>query len=713
MPDLRARETHFPAGLRWRQGDRDHTNCLNKTLIQRFGQYKVPSARSKLLILTGLTKTLSMKRIVYSLLLVLGATGLRAQDADPVLFTVAGKPVQLSEFEYIYKKNNGKDADYSRKSLEDYLNLYTKFKLKVQAARDMKVDTIPALIKELEGYRQQLTTSYLNDKEVTDKLAREVYERQKKDLLISHILFSLSPNAAGQDTAKAYNMAANAIRMIGSGMKWEDAAKNSNDLNSSQKGGRLGWFTSMFPDGFYALENAAYTLQPGKVYPVPVRTRLGYHVLRLDAERPAYRRMELAHVFVRKSSRSSADPVAKMRIDSLYALIRAGQPFEDLARMASDDKNSAEQGGVIGYIGINQFEPAFEDAAFALATDGEVSAPVESAIGWHILKRLRKDDELPYERAKRKIQADIQRDERFTIAQAALVQRIKAEAGYRENAATLEYFTSSVDTLFYTYKWRPSENLRDDALFSLGDKEFRLNEFAEFVRNNTRLRMQGGENKEVANTLRTMLGEFSNQKCLQLEEGKLEDKYADFKALMREYREGILLFEATKYMVWDRASEDTAGLRVFHEKNRGKYRWDERASILTVHIDTTDKTLADAIFKHLRKHSIESAFEKFDKDKKFLSFQRTVVEKKNPDAYKGLSFTKGATTDVALTQDLTGYNFRKVESILPAGLKTLDEARGYIIADYQDHLEAMWVDELRSKYTVTLNEQVFTSLIRG
>ena len=228
-------------------------------------------------------------RSIYLLFFISLAVAGIGQSKDPVLFTIAGQPVLVSEFDYIYNKNNGKDADYSKKSLTDYLNLYTKFKLKVQAARDMHVDTIPALIKELEGYRQQLTSNYLNDKEVTDRLAREVYERQKKDLLLNHILFSLSPNATGADTMQAYNQAANAIRMIKTGMKWEDVTKMSNDLNSAQKSGRLGWFTAMFPDGFYDLENAAYATAPGQIYPIPIRTRLGYHVLRVEAERPAYR----------------------------------------------------------------------------------------------------------------------------------------------------------------------------------------------------------------------------------------------------------------------------------------------------------------------------------------------------------------------------------------------------------------------------------------
>ncbi len=651
-------------------------------------------------------------RSTLLLVLTLVFGSLLAQQNDPVLFTVAGKPILLSEFEYIYNKNNGKDADYSLKSLTDYLNLYTKFKLKVQAARDMKVDTIPALIKELEGYRQQLTTSYLNDKEVVDKLAREVYERQKKDLLINHILFSLSPNAQGEDTLKSYNLAANAIRMLGTGMKWSDAAKMSNDLNSAQKNGRLGWFSSMFPEGFYKLENAAYSLKPGEVYSKPIRTRLGYHVLQLEAERPAYRRMEAAHIFIKKSSRGNPDIIAQAKADSIYKKLVEGQNFEELARVLSDDKTSAVQGGSIGYIGINQFEPAFEEAAFKLDKDGAISKPVESSIGWHIIKRLHKDDELPYERAKRKIQVDIQRDERFSIAQSSLIEKIKMESGYKENEAVLKSFAAKMDTNFYTYKWKLPEDLKDEALFTLGKEEFGLAEFAEFVKNNTRLRLQGGENKEVLSTLRNMLKEYSSQKCLHFEEGKLEDKYPDFKALMREYREGILLFEATKNVVWDRASEDTTGLRAFYDKNKDKYRWDERAVILTISIDTTDKKLADNIFKFCKKSGIDATFAKFDPAKKFISYQKAIVEKKTPDAYKGLTFAKGASTDLKLDHDLTSYNFRLITELLPAGHKSLEEARGYVIADYQDHLEMLWVDELRNKYPVNVNQDVFNKLLK-
>lgn len=481
-------------------------------------------------LLINFDRSLKLKfdmRLLYVLIFLNLSDALIGQGKDPVLFTVAGQPVYVSEFDYIYNKNNGKDADYTKKSLADYLNLYIKFKLKVKAAREMQVDTIPALIKELEGYRQQLTTNYLNDKEVTDRLAREVYDRQKKDLLLSHILFSLSPNAVSEDTMQAYNQAANAIRMIKTGMKWEEITKMSNDLNSAQKAGRLGWFTSMFPDGFYNLENAAYSLKAGEVYQSPIRTRLGYHVLRVDADRTAFRRMEAAHILIKKAAIGNQDYMAKTRADSIYKKINEGQSFEELARVVSEDKTTAAQGGNIGYFGINQFEPSFEEAAFKINKDGEVSKPIESSIGWHVIKRLRKDDEIPYDRAKRKIQVDIQRDQRFNIAQSTFIQKIKLEAGYKDNKDVLKSFSAQMDTNFFTYKWRTPDNLKDETLFKLGKKEFSTTEFAEYVKTNTRQRLQGSDSKDILATLIIMLDEFSSQKCLQLEENKLEEKYAD------------------------------------------------------------------------------------------------------------------------------------------------------------------------------------------
>lgn len=646
----------------------------------------------------------------FTLLLCL-PTFVFAQKADPVLFTVAGMPVHVSEFEYIYNKNNGTDANYSQKSLENYLMLYTKFKLKVQAAKDMRLDTIPALIKELEGYRQQLTSNYLNDKEVTDRLAREVYERQKKDILISHILINLNNNPTPADTLKAFNQAMEVYNKLKSGMSFNDAARSfSNDVNSSRSGGQLGWFTSMLPDGFYGLENEAYNISGP--FSKPIRSRLGYHILKLENERPARRRMEAAHILIKKKVKGTPDAEAKMKADSLYQRIKDGGSFEEFARLYSEDKTSSNQGGNIGYFGINQFEQSFEDAAHALKSNNDISKPVETSIGYHIIKRLNKEEELPYDRAKRKIQADITRDSRFALAQATLIEKIKSEAKFNYNQEAFNRIANTIDSNFFTYKWKVPENLVKEKLGSLGKFDFTTDQFMDHVKSNTRLRLQGAEENNVKNTLKNLFDDFISQRCLQYEEGRLEDKYPDFKSLMREYREGILLFEATKNVVWDKASEDTVGLKHFFEKNKGNYQWDQRAVILSVNIDTTNKAIAEKIYKKHKKANIDKLISKFDKNKSFLSYQKNVVEKKSTDSYVGLSFIKGFMTPLEQDKITENFHYRKVESILPAGQKSLDDARGYIIADYQEYLESLWIDELKAKYKVELDEAVFKSLVR-
>ncbi|MEO6191173.1 MAG: peptidylprolyl isomerase [Saprospiraceae bacterium] len=635
-----------------------------------------------------------------------------AQKLDPTLFTINQNPIKVSEFEYIYNKNNGKDANYTKSSLDEYLNLYIKFKLKVQAARDMKLDTIPSLIKELEGYRQQLTTNYLNDKEVVDKLAREVYDRQKKDVLIGHILISLAQSASPSDTLKAYNKAMEAYNLVKSSNDFKGAAKKySEDKGSAQQGGYLGWFTAMLPDGFYSFESKVYNMKNGEVS-MPFRTKLGYQIIQLIDSRPARRKMEAAHILIRKGMKSKPDEVARQRADSIYSAIKGGASFEELARVYSQDNTSNLIGGNIGFFGINQFESSFEDVAFGIPTDGEIAKPIETSIGWHIIKRLRKEEELPYERAKRKIQADITRDSRFKQAQGSLIEKIKDEAGYKEDKLALDRLASKMDTSFFTYKWIAPENITNETVAVLGKNNINSVEFLDFIKTNSRLRVQGADDKNVKNTLKSMLSEFVSQKCLQYEESRLEDKYPDFKALMREYREGILLFEATKNVVWDRASDDTTGLKLFYEKNKDNYRWDERAVIQTVTIDTVNEKLANKIYAYAQKKGISKAINKFDSKKNFISFQKNVVEKKNQESYQGLQFTKNYTTPLLRSSTNQSFSFKTIDDILPKAFKSIDEARGFIIADYQDYLEAIWINELKNKYKVEINHEALTNMVK-
>ncbi|MCC6816777.1 MAG: peptidylprolyl isomerase [Saprospiraceae bacterium] len=653
-----------------------------------------------------------MLRGILALLILNFTTEYLISQVEPVIFSIDGKPVGVSEFEYIYNKNNGKEANYSKASLDEYLNLYIKFKLKVQAAKDMKLDTIPALIKELDGYRQQLTTNYLNDKEVVDKLAREVYERQKVDLKISHILISTNNSNIPSDTLTAYNKAMEVYKNLQATKDFQATAKKySEDKNTAQQGGALGWFTAMLPDGFYNLENAIYSLKVGE-YTLPIRTRIGYQIVQLNSMRNARRKMEVAHILIRKSLKGKIDEIARMRADSLYNAIKSGSSFEELARLFSNDNTTNMTGGNIGYISIGQLESNFEDAAFSIPADGEISKPIETNIGWHIIKRLKKEEEIPYERAKRKIQSDINRDSRFKQAQSSLIEKIKMEAGYKENQLALDRMAMKLDSTYFTYKWIAPENIGTEPVATLAKSSINAQEFLDYLKSNPRQRVQGAEDKNIKLSLKNLLGDFVSQKCLQYEENRLEDKYPDFKALMREYREGILLFEATKNVVWDRASDDTVGLKLFYKKNKMNYIWDDRIVVHTINIDTSNEKLVNKIYKTIQKKGINKAIDKYDSKKQFISYQKNTIEKKNEEAYTGLKFEKGFTTALSKDPATNSFYFKRVEDLLPKTNKTIDEARGFIIADYQEYLESIWINDLKNKYKVEINQETLSKLVK-
>ena len=465
-------------------------------------------------------------------------------QSDPVLFTVDGKPVNVSEFNYIYSKTNGAKADFSKASVMEYLDLYTRFKMKVAKAKEMQLDTIPALIEELSGYRRQLADSYLTDREVSDKLVKEVYDRMLKDIKVSHILIKID----NKDTLKAYNSINEAQMRLAKGDKFEDVAKAlSQDETSKDNGGLIGYLTAMLPEGFYAFETAIYTTPVGKTSGI-VRSPMGYHIIKVNGERPARGEVEVAHILIRTKRDGLEQPDAKDRIEKIYADLKGGKSFEELATRYTEDQNSQAKAGYLGFFGIGRYELGFEDAAFALAKDGDITEPYASSIGWHIIKRISKKDIESYDAIKSRLKARIQRDPRFELAREAMVERIKKEANFTEGVAVRDKFIASLDSTFLTYAYRVPETPSSEKLLSfdgttttVGDWAYWLGESA-----NKRINYSMPYNNKVSEVAKKLYSEFVVEKALGYEETQLDKKYPDFKNLMREYEEGILLFEAIK-----------------------------------------------------------------------------------------------------------------------------------------------------------------------
>ncbi len=666
-----------------------------------------------------------LKAFTLSVVLAGSIVAAKAQT-DPVLFTVGKTPVTVSEFRYIYTKTNQQKASFTEASLREYLDLYTKFKLKVNRAHDMRLDTVPSLRDELEGYRKQLANSYLIDRTIVDQLVHEAYDRSKEDINISHILAQMPANPSPADTLTAYRKAFAAMNRLKAGEPFEKVAKDgSEDSGTKDNGGKVGWFTALQLPGFYGLESAAYNTPKGSISGI-VRSPLGYHVLKINDRRKAVGEVKASHILVRikKDFTQGEKDTAKLRINQLYTRL-SQEKFEDVAEKYSEDKITASKGGDVGRFGINKFETAFEDAAFSLSKNGDYSKPFESSLGWHIIKRVERFDIPSYDEIKAEYTGRVKRDSRFERAQETFVAKVKAENNYTENAVNKDAFMNGLTKEFLTYQWKTelSASEKEKQLFSIGDKKHNLGEFVTFLERSASARGRRGETAKISTVFDELFAKFVQQKCLEFEEGLLDKKYPEFRSLMREYEEGILLFEATKRMVWDKASEDSTGLKAFYAENKGKYMWGQRVRTIKYNINSEDPKIIEKVHTLAAKSDPKRVLEKINgnmkpvknKDGKteappmLVTYEEALVEKgKNPaiDAMKWEKGVRGADSKAGTTT-----SFTQVQEVVAPMPKTLKEARGYVVAEYQDFLEKKWLEDLKNAYPIKIDESNFKSLI--
>jgi len=628
---------------------------------------------------------------------------LRAQSSDEVLMKVGSSDIKVSEFKYIYEKNNGGSADYSSNSVNEYLDLYTKFKLKVEKARELKLDTISALKSELEGYRKQLASSYLIDKEVTEYLLMELYDRMKTDVAFSHLFIPIAENSTYAVREEGKAKIKDLKLKLAAGQKFEDLAQQfSQDKTTSNKGGEMGYFTAKLPAGFYDLESALYNTKVGETSDI-IESKIGYHIIKVTDKRPARGSIEVAHILL--------DPENKALSDSIYSALKSGANFESLVTKYSKDKNSVKNSGKLPPFGINMFDKIFEDAAFKINENGAYAAPILTKSGWHIIKRLAKPNMDTYELFVKRNKAQIGKDPRFDSAKTKLISDIKKSSGFVENLKELERFTENLDEEFYSFKWSPNEDTPVKQLFAIGgDNIYSVKNFADYCKKNTKTRLKYDKTKPLIETVEELYNEYVNETVMAYEEKSLEVKYPDFKSLMREYEEGILLFEATKINVWDKANQDTVGLKAFFNTRPNVYMWDEKAEVLEFSIQTTDKKLADKIYGYASKNGVEKVEKKFNKKAKVVSVNKNDYEK-DAKEIAGLEWKVNAKSALDFNNKDV-YTFKKINLIVAPSPKTLSEAKGYVVADYQDHLEKEWLAELKRDYVVNINNEVLQKMIK-
>lgn len=628
---------------------------------------------------------------------------------DPVLLTVAGDNIPRSEFDRVFRKNNNKDSTYDEKAVREYLDLYINYKLKVKEAEAQKLDTSETFINELSGYRKQLAQPYLTDKEVSENLIREAYERLKKDVHASHILIKVAPDALPRDTVAAYNRILKIREMIMKGADFSKMARDSSeDPSAKENNGDLGYFTGM--QMVYPFETAAFNTKAGQVT-APLRTRFGYHLIKVIDSRPAQGEIHVAHIMVKlpKDASDSTVKAAKARIDEAYTKLKNGIPFDSLVSKYSDDKSSAKKGGEIAWFGTGRMVPEFEKAAFSLKKDGDYSVPVKTNYGWHIIKRLEKREVPSFEEKKGELKQAIMKDSRNDMSKTSMVNKIKTDYQFKEFPKNKTEFIQSLDTNLLNGEWDLNKaDKLNKSLFTLNDggnvKTYTQQDFAKYVsthqskRTNTSPQMIGNE----------LYNSFVTETMLAYEETKLDSKYPDFSNLMKEYRDGILLFDLTDQMVWSKAVKDTNGLKEYHVKNNKNYMWPSRAEAV-IYTFSNDAVAAD-FHKQLKKgkYAVDTIIARINRTTPgSITLKQGKFAKGDNEYVDKTPWAKGFGNDLMKENQVI---LVEIKDVLPPQPKSLDEAKGLITADYQSYLEKSWIQELRSKYPVKVNEEVLQTM---
>ncbi len=632
---------------------------------------------------------------------------------DPILMTINDIPVTKSEFERIYYKNN-KDSVSDEKAIRDYMELFINFKLKVLEAKNLKLDTLPTFKQELQSYRKQLSAPYFVDKETEEKLLLEAYERKKWRIRTSHILIKVSETASPADTLSAYNKAMEIKKRIDKGEDFASLAKEfSQDDASKINGGDIGYltvFTTVLP-----YENTAYKLKVGEVSN-PVRSQYGYHIIKVTDRKENLGDVKVAHimVLVPRDAQEDDEKKAEAKIQEIYQKLQNGEDFAKLAVEYSDDKASGKRGGELPWFGTGRMVPEFETVSFE-TNIGEFSKPFRTAFGWHIVKKLETRPLGTFESEKNDLANKIAKDPRAQESKKNLIENLKKDYNYTFYSKNLDEIIKYVDTTLYTGNFKvPTTVKLNKPIFSLKDSTYTQQKFVEFLSTYKLKKKEATTSNDAAKLLaRQLYKEWEQNKILEYEDARLEIKYPSFAHLMQEYHDGILLFDLTDKMVWSKAIKDTVGLKEFYEKNKNQYMWDERAEVylITYESDKCKDNLIKAIENNKKQYSIDEIINNINKKIICLTKKDVKIFSKGELSHVDkIAFNE----DKSLNKRYTVLPEKKfiyfVNKMLPPQPKELSEAKGIITADYQSYLEKQWINELRSKYKVKINEEVLKQI---
>lgn len=620
---------------------------------------------------------------------------------DPVIMTVNGVDVLKSEFEYLYGKNS--QQQLTQQPLDEYVEMFKLYKMKVEDAKAEGIDTTAAFRKEMDQYRHDLAAPYLADSVYLDKLLKETYDRATQEVEANHIMLFKSQNPA-ENAAKRQRMDS-VRRALLSGADFAGlAAKVSEDRGSNLKGGCMGYITAQqYP---YSFEIAAYATPEGEISDI-VESPVGYHVLKGGKRRAARGKIQAAHILkMAQGNDPETNARARHQIDSIYAIVKDNPAeFSDLATRFSDDRGSARQGGMLPWFGSGEMVAEFDSVAFSLP-DNSISEPFRTAFGWHIVNRLGSRPVPPMSQMKPEFLARVSnpRDERYVLVRNNQTERLAHQHKARLNKKTLETMRARInanglDSAFYAVYANAPEGKA--TLFTIDGKTTPVSALAEVMKNV----MQS--NPEVAMKIfETNFDTFYNSRLVEAEISRLEREEPDYRNLLHEYIDGSLLYEVSVRKIWDKAAKDTEGLKNYFESNRDNYKWSvphAKGYLVQALNDSVAEKVKEMAAVTGRDSLVNTVRKAFNGK---ATIEKVLVEKGANAMIDNLLFD-GPEAKPAKK------NFTSFFMIDPRVITAPEEytdVRGLVTSDYQNEFQSRWEDELRKKYPAKVNQKVLKSV---
>ena len=633
-----------------------------------------------------------------------------------VLMTIGDQDVTVKEFSDVYYKNNLKSDVIEKKSVDEYLDLFTTFRMKVMEAERLQLDTSAKFQKELAGYRKQLAKPFMSSDDITEELLEEAYQRKQKDIRASHILIRCDKNALPSDTLKAYNKAMDIRKKaLAKGADFaaladqyseDPSAKGmkATDQNPARPGnhGDLGYFTVF--DMVYPFETGAYNTKEGEIS-LPIRSDFGYHIIKVNSVTDAMGSIQAAHIFLQLPYDAPEEDVAamKQKADNIYneLMKKDGKNWADMVSQYTDDKGTISRDGTLSSFTVSRIVPEFIEVCKSLEI-GQIAKPIRTNYGFHIIKLLGYSGVDTFEKEKQALAERVEKDMRSKKSEELVLKQVKSEYKFKQNDKNLETFMATIDSSILRKEYEPTDKVNMNAtLFSLENNPTKVSDFVNYIKEN--MKMQ--KFTSPATYAYQLYESFSNGVVMDYADAHLEEKYPEFKALVQEYRDGILLFDLMDQEVWSKAVKDTLGLEEFHQRNASKYMWGDRAfaTIITItRPESLPKVKAlldsgielDSLRSIVHRDSIPAVFVRkgyYQKgDNNFVDQTEWKVGVRNE-----IPSTVDQSTTIVCIREL-----RKPEQ------KTLKEARGLVTSDYQVELEQKWVQSLKERYPVKINEKV-------